>query len=179
VITRTVQTYNQVMGNHEHNEITCKGRVMVDLFQAVRRDVKLSSYSLNNVTTHFLGMQKDDVKYNQIRTLFETDSKSRSILAKYCFKDTFLVILIMRKMMTIYNYVEMARVTGVPMQFLLSRGQSIKVLCQIMRFTIKEDLIIPNVEKSKSDVKFEGATVLEPKIAFYRDPIATLDFASL
>jgi len=35
-----------------------------------------------------------------------------------------------------------------------------------MRFTIKEDLIIPNVEKTKSDVKFEGATVLEPKIAF-------------
>lgn len=72
----------------------------------------------------------------------------------------------MKKMMTIYNSVEMSRVTGVPMQFLFSRGQSIKVLCQIMRFTIKEDLIVPNVEKSKSDVKFEGATVLEPKIAF-------------
>lgn len=73
----------------------------------------------------------------------------------------------------------MSRVTGVPMQFLFSRGQSIKVLCQIMRFTIKEDLIVPNVEKTKSDIKFEGATVLEPKIAFQRDPIATLDFASL
>lgn len=31
------------MGNHEHNEITCKGRVMVDLIQSVRRDVKLAS----------------------------------------------------------------------------------------------------------------------------------------
>jgi len=60
----------------------------------------------------------------------------------------------------------MARVTKVPMQYLLSRGQSIKVLCQIMRFTIKEDLIIPQVEKTKSDTKLEGATVLEPKIAF-------------
>lgn len=29
--------------------------------------------------------------------------------------------------MFIYNYVEMARVTGVPLSFLLSRGQSIKV----------------------------------------------------
>lgn len=29
--------------------------------------------------------------------------------------------------MFIYNYVEMARVTGVPISFLLSRGQSIKV----------------------------------------------------
>jgi len=89
------------MGNHEHNEITCKGRVMVDLFQSVRRDVKLNSYSLNNVATHFLGLQKDDVKYNTIRSLFETDANSRSILAKYCFKDTFLCILLMKKMMTI------------------------------------------------------------------------------
>lgn len=30
--------------------------------------------------------------------------------------------------MYIYNYVEMARVTGVPISFLLSRGQSIKVI---------------------------------------------------
>ena len=29
--------------------------------------------------------------------------------------------------MYIYNYVEMARVTGVPISFLLARGQSIKV----------------------------------------------------
>jgi len=50
------------MGNHEHTEIKCKGRVMVDLIQSIRRDVKLASYSLNNVATHFLGLQKDDVK---------------------------------------------------------------------------------------------------------------------
>jgi len=30
--------------------------------------------------------------------------------------------------MFIYNYVEMARVTGVPISFLLARGQSIKVV---------------------------------------------------
>mmetsp|Transcript_20546 Transcript_20546/g.45306 ORF Transcript_20546/g.45306 Transcript_20546/m.45306 type:complete len:90 (+) Transcript_20546:309-578(+) len=89
------------MGNHEHVEIKCKGRVILDLFQSVRRDAKLTSYSLNNVATHFLGLQKDDVKYTQIRELFETDAKSRSILAKYCFKDCFLVILLMRKLMTI------------------------------------------------------------------------------
>lgn len=81
--------------------------------------------------------------------------------------------------MTIYNSVEMARVTGVPMQYLFSRGQSIKVMCQILRYTKKMDMIVPESEKKKSDIKFEGATVLDPKIGFYSDPIATLDFASL
>jgi len=62
VNAKTGFTYNQQMGNHEHTEIKCKGRVMVDLIQSIRRDVKLASYSLNNVATHFLGLQKDDVK---------------------------------------------------------------------------------------------------------------------
>lgn len=60
----------------------------------------------------------------------------------------------------------MARVTGVPLKFLLTRGQSIKVLCQIMRFAKKEGMIIPNIEKKVGEEKFEGATVLEPKIGF-------------
>ena len=32
---------------------------------------------------------------------------------------------------------------------------------------------------SGGDTAYEGATVLEPKIGFYKGPIATLDFASL
>ena len=31
------------------------------------------------------------------------------------------------KLMCMYNYMEMARVTGVPLSYLLSRGQQIKV----------------------------------------------------
>ena len=33
----------------------------------------------------------------------------------------------MDKLMMLYNYMEMARVTGVPLDYLLSRGQQIKV----------------------------------------------------
>jgi hypothetical protein len=33
----------------------------------------------------------------------------------------------MDKLMMVYNYMEMARVTGVPLDYLLSRGQQIKV----------------------------------------------------
>jgi hypothetical protein len=34
---------------------------------------------------------------------------------------------LLNKLMSIYNYIEMARVTGVPFSYLLSRGQQIKV----------------------------------------------------
>lgn len=44
------------------------------------------------------------------------------------FQDAYLPQRLLDKLMFIYNYVEMARVTGVPISFLLSRGQSIKVI---------------------------------------------------
>ena len=42
-------------------------------------------------------------------------------------QDAYLPQRLLDKLMYIYNYVEMARVTGVPISFLLARGQSIKV----------------------------------------------------
>lgn len=42
------------------------------------------------------------------------------------------------------------------------------------------NLLIPNLPKHAVDQEtYEGATVIEPKKAFYEEPIATLDFASL
>lgn len=45
------------------------------------------------------------------------------------YQDAYLPQRLLDKLMYVYNYVEMARVTGVPISFLLSRGQSIKVPC--------------------------------------------------
>lgn len=42
-------------------------------------------------------------------------------------QDAYLPQRLVDKLMYMYNYVEMARVTGVPMSYLLTRGQSIKV----------------------------------------------------
>ena len=50
--------------------------------------------------------------------------------------------------MYMYNYVEMARVTGVPMSFLLTRGQSIKVFSQILRKARQRNLLVPNLKVS-------------------------------
>jgi DNA polymerase delta subunit 1 len=67
----------------------------------------------------------------------------------------------------------------VPISFLLTRGQQIKVVSQLHRKARQHDMVIPVREKQVSDEKYEGATVIEPKKAYYTDPISTLDFASL
>ena len=47
--------------------------------------------------------------------------------------------------MCFINYIEMARVTGVPFNYLLARGQSIKVLSQLYRKANEEGYVIPNL----------------------------------
>jgi DNA polymerase delta subunit 1 len=86
----------------------------------------------------------------------------------------------MDKLSVLVNYIEMARVTGVPVSFLISRGQQIKVFSMILRKCRKEKLLVPTLTKrGNPDGGYEGATVLDPIKDYYRDPIATLDFASL
>jgi DNA polymerase delta subunit 1 len=80
--------------------------------------------------------------------------------------------------MCLVNYTEMARVTGVPFNFLLSRGQQVKFISQLFRKALEQQLVVPN-SKSHDEQDYEGATVIEPKRGYYNVPIATLDFASL
>ena len=81
--------------------------------------------------------------------------------------------------MVLVNMIEMARVTGVPMNYLILRGQSVKVLSQILRHAMPKDYLIPALRQTGQGDQFTGATVLEPDRGFYSQPIATLDFASL
>ena len=48
-------------------------------------------------------------------------------------KDAILPLRLLEKLMCMINYMEMARVTGVPLSYLLSRGQQIKVVSQLLR----------------------------------------------
>lgn len=54
--------------------------------------------------------------------------KKRKKCDSYSFgQDAYLPQRLLDKLMCVVNYIEMARVTGVPFSFLLSRGQQVKV----------------------------------------------------
>ncbi|OAQ61381.1 DNA polymerase delta catalytic subunit [Purpureocillium lilacinum] len=167
------------MGNRDTKTTNINGRLQLDLFQLIQRDHHLRSYSLNSVCANFLGEQKEDVHHTMITELFNGTPESRRRLALYCLKDAYLPQRLMDKLSCLENYTEMARVTGVPFNFLLSRGQQIKFISQLYRKAFEQKLVIPNMKANGSDEQYEGATVIEPIRGYYDVPIATLDFASL
>ncbi|KAL5007030.1 hypothetical protein ScPMuIL_015836 [Solemya velum] len=166
------------MGKRENKVINMEGRVQLDLLQILLRDYKLRSYTLNAVSFHFLQEQKEDVQHSIITDLQNGNPQTRRRLAVYCLKDAILPLRLLDKLMCVINYMEMARVTGVPLTYLLSRGQQIKVVSQLLRKAKEQDLLMPS-QKIETGDEYEGATVIEPEKGYYNIPIATLDFSSL
>ncbi|KAF8288963.1 putative DNA polymerase delta catalytic subunit [Trypanosoma cruzi] len=181
-VPREKKFQSKQMGNREYTELTLEGRVILDVMVVIQRDYKLRSYSLNAVSQHFLGEQKEDVHHSIIADLQQGSEETRRRLAVYCLKDALLPVKLLERLMVVVNNVEMARVTGVPIEWLLERGQQIKVFSMMLRKAKVKDLLVPAVEYSGGggDQRgYEGATVIEPLKGFYNCPIVTLDFASL
>ncbi|KPV78544.1 uncharacterized protein RHOBADRAFT_50999 [Rhodotorula graminis WP1] len=170
---------SKAYGTRDSKETNMDGRLQLDILQVMQRDYKLRSYTLNSVCAHFLGEQKEDVHHSVITDLQNGNAESRRRLAVYCLKDAYLPQRLMDKLMCFINYTEMARVTGIPFNYLLSRGQQIKVISQLYRQALKVGYVVPALKQEGSDEQYEGATVLEPEQGYYDVPIATLDFASL
>ena len=86
----------------------------------------------------------------------------------------------MRKIDVLTGYSEMASLCSVPMDFLVMRGQSIKLTSYIAKKCREKCTLMPVIDKSLDDEGYEGATVLEPKCNLYlNDPVACLDYGSL
>ncbi|KAM9591686.1 DNA polymerase delta catalytic subunit isoform 1-T1 [Morphnus guianensis] len=177
-VVRDSAFQSRQLGRRESKVVSAEGRVTLDLLQVLLRDHKLRSYTLNAVSFHFLHEQKEDVPHSIITDLQNGSEQTRRRLAVYCLKDAFLPLRLLEKLMVVVNYVEMARVTGVPLSYLLARGQQVKVVSQLLRQAMTEDLLMP-VVKPEGGEDYEGATVIEPLKGYYDVPIVTLDFSSL
>ncbi|KAB1274909.1 DNA polymerase delta catalytic subunit [Camelus dromedarius] len=167
-------------GRRDSKVVSMVGRVQMDMLQVLLREYKLRSYTLNAVSFHFLGEQKEDVQHSIITDLQvpNGNDQTRRRLAVYCLKDAFLPLRLLERLMVLVNAMEMARVTGVPLSYLLSRGQQVKVVSQLLRQAMREGLLMP-VVKTEGGEDYTGATVIEPLKGYYDVPITTLDFSSL
>lgn len=77
---------SKAYGTRESKSLNLEGRIIFDILQVMQRDHKLRSYSLNSVSAHFLGEQKEDVPHSIITDLFNGNDETRRRLAVYCLK---------------------------------------------------------------------------------------------
>jgi DNA polymerase delta subunit 1 len=174
-------TSSRAHGTQKTVRYSMSGRIQIDLYKHIQLEHKLASYKLNAVAFHFLKDRKEDVPYFCIRPLFYGTNDERSKLAQYCVKDTLLPLQLLDRLMIVVNLTEMARVTGVLINALVTRGQQYKVFSQICKAARQRGCVIPTYRSGASDGSkgYQGATVIDALSGMYRGPICTLDFASL
>lgn len=125
---------------------------------------------------------KDDVSPQEMFELHRNGGpEGRARVARYCIQDCDLVATLMGKLDTLVNARGMADVCKVPMQYVLTRGQGIKIFSAVVYYASQRDQIIRTQESIPGDgIAYEGAIVLPPKIGMYLDqPVSVLDFNSL
>jgi DNA polymerase delta subunit 1 len=124
---------------------------------------------------------KDDVEPHELFRLHADGGPAgRARIAKYCIQDCDLVLTLMSKLDTLVNARGMADVCKVPMEYVLRRGQGIKIFSAVVYYASQRDQILQTQHAAEFGDGYEGAIVLPPKIGMYLDqPISVLDFNSL
>jgi DNA polymerase elongation subunit (family B) len=126
---------------------------------------------------------KDDVSPQDIFRLHRGSAEDRAVVGKYCLQDCDLVVDLYRKLETFNNSMSMANVCTVPVSYIFTRGQGIKIESLIFKFCQERGIVIPVLpvpSAVEAEDSFEGAIVLDPEPGFYStSPIGVCDFASL
>jgi len=152
---------SSALGDNLLKYINMEGRVLIDLMKVVQRDHKLDSYKLDNVASHFMGMNKNDVSPQEIFSLQLGDANDRAKIAAYCIQDCALCNYLVMKLEIVANNMGMSNVCLVPMEYIFMRGQGIKIFSLVMNECTQNGFKIPVMKREVSVKKEDVYKVLE------------------
>ena len=185
---------NKAKGKRKEYRAHLHGRIQFDLYRVCTDDIalKLRDYHLGKVAYALFREGKKDMKYEHIPYYHRTSDRTRRILDEYCDSDAVLPFKIERHQSYLMRYIELARVTGVPMRFLLTKGQQVLVYAQIVRKARQEGFAVPwlpvvepeqTLTEARKNKAYQGAVVIDPKVGFYTlhqtGPVVVNDYNSL
>jgi DNA polymerase elongation subunit (family B) len=166
--------------NQKFTYIDAPGRLWVDMLPIIQRDYKLENYKLKTVSDYFLGDTKDPLTVKGIFKCYRMFTpESLSVVAKYCVKDSELVVKLFEKLQVWIGLTEMANTCNTPVFTLFTQGQQIKIFSQVYKKCMADDIVIDKDSfVVNEDDHFTGAYVFTPEPGLY-DMVVSFDFSSL
>lgn len=163
--------------------IRITGRHMINIWRAMRGELNLLQYTMENVVFHLLHRRIPHYQYSDLTTWYRSD-KPRDIakVLNYFLTRVELNLDILEANETVPRTSEQARLLGVDFFAVISRGSQFKVESTMFRIAKPENFIL--VSPSRKQVGQQNALeclplVMEPQSAFYTSPLLVLDFQSL
>ncbi|KAF2659320.1 hypothetical protein K491DRAFT_712839 [Lophiostoma macrostomum CBS 122681] len=163
--------------------IRVTGRHMINIWRAMRGELNLLQYTMENVVFHLLHKRIPHYTHTDL-TNWYTSTKPRDLakVLNYFLSRVQLNLSILEANEIVPRTSEQARLLGVDFFSVISRGSQFKVESTMFRIAKPENFIL--VSPSRKQVGQQNALeclplVMEPQSAFYNSPLLVLDFQSL
>lgn len=174
---------NDKWGFNNTSTIRVTGRHMINIWRAMRSELNLLQYTMENVVFHLLHRRIPHFTWADL-TRWYTSQKPRDLarIINYYISRVQLDLEILEQNELIPRTSEQARLLGVDFFSVFSRGSQFKVESLMFRIAKPENFLL--VSPSRKQVGGQNALeclplVMEPQSAFYNSPLLVLDFQSL
>lgn len=198
MVARKRERSSKGKGVQQLSEISCPGRISLDIMHIAKESLSLNGYSLNEVADNYNLGTKLDMPYEEIFPCFHGTAETRAKLVEYCEHDVFLPMKIEDISSVIMKMIGRCQVLRIQGRDILERGIGYQVV-SLYKSTAKEYGYmmmhksgcglpiayseIDGYSKLYDDVSigngYPGAFVFEPVTGIYKSGVVTLDFASL
>ena len=179
LVEKTLST--AARGDNIMFKVPQSGRVVVDMMRVIKDDLKPSSNSLRYAADTWLGdVSKLDMPIADLFKAWKTKDMPKLFeVETYCARDAEIPLLLMLKLQYVTSWIGLCSVCGLGPDVVINGGQQQRVFALITRRVRDTHAVMTEATGWPSTNEYVGATVIEPKAAFYETPLSTLDFASL
>ncbi|EXA40006.1 DNA polymerase zeta subunit [Fusarium oxysporum f. sp. raphani 54005] len=174
---------NDRWGFNTTSTIRVTGRHMVNVWRAMRGELNLLQYTMENVVWHLLHRRIPHYSWQSLTNWYK-GGKHRELnrMLRYYQNRTKIDLEILDANELVSRTSEQARLLGVDFFSVFSRGSQFKVESIMFRIAKPENFLL--VSPNRKQVGGQNALeclplVMEPQSAFYNSPLLVLDFQSL
>ncbi|MDR3283486.1 MAG: DNA polymerase II, partial [Candidatus Methanoplasma sp.] len=153
-----------------------KGRVIVDAWWAVKRELRPKQETLNAVSKQVLGEAKLDVDPKHMDEEWKRDSDK---VKRYCVKDAELALRILLSIGTVRRGMDLATVSKLPLDDAVNAGSSQLADSLLIRVADRNKVAVPLTgRRTSGDDQIEGGYVHTMSPGLYHW-VCVLDFKSM
>jgi DNA polymerase zeta len=170
-------------GFNQTSTIRVTGRHTINIWRAMRGELNLLQYTMENVVFHLLHRRIPHYKFADLTSWYRSKvPRDLSKVIEYFVSRVRIDLEILESNELVPRTSEQARLLGVDWFSVISRGSQFKVESLMFRIAKPENFIL--VSPSRRQVGGQNALeclplVMEPQSDFYTSPLLVLDFQSL
>ncbi|KAI8913176.1 hypothetical protein BC831DRAFT_517231, partial [Entophlyctis helioformis] len=169
-------------GAKKQSSLHATGRIFLNVWRLLKHELALTSYSLENLAFHVLHKRIPKFSHQSTTAWWEGGLLSRWRTIKYFIERVQDNLELLDATELINRTSEFAKVYGIDIYSVVSRGSQFRVESVMARITRPENYLMfsPSKEQIRKMRAFECLPLtMEPRTELYTSPMLVLDFQSL